>query len=78
MFFKKRRLHLYNILQQQNLNQQIILDGGVKLAHLEDIFSSRVDGVVVGTGIFHQEVGTEAALKQIQQQASSLHNALTL
>ncbi len=73
-----KSLHLYNILQQQNLNQQIILDGGVKLAHLEDIFSSRVDGVVVGTGIFHQEVGTEAALKQIQQQARSLHNALTL
>ncbi|OMF61092.1 hypothetical protein BK141_22165 [Paenibacillus sp. FSL R5-0765] len=72
-----KALHLANILKHQNLNQDIILDGGVKLDNLHVIYESQVDGIVVGTGIFHHSGGTEEAVKQFKQTTRNLHKTLT-
>ncbi|MNI82014.1 Ribulose-phosphate 3-epimerase [compost metagenome] len=68
-----KSLHLADIIKQKGLNTDIILDGGVKLENLKEIYEHKVDGVVVGTGIFHHNLGTEAALKAFKHTAKELH-----
>ncbi|WP_440115838.1 ribulose-phosphate 3-epimerase [Paenibacillus sp. QZ-Y1] len=72
-----KALHLSNLLKHQNLNQEIILDGGVKFDNLQEIYESHINGIVVGTGIFHHSGGTEEALKHFKQTTRNLHKTLT-
>jgi ribulose-phosphate 3-epimerase len=71
-----KALQLADLLKHQRSNKEIILDGGVKLDNLQEIYESQIDGVVIGTGIFHDSRGTEEAIKNIKSTARELYKTV--